>query len=246
MIKEGNLMHSTTWLHLAARKSLTVVFVVALSANADGQTVPPGGATKPKPVDVETQPACAEAEFKQACASYAELLAAKDAILAGHSTPGKVTSVCLRPKTDSFFVLSIGAPTVFSKVVIDGVSAKRIPDATGTSPAIGFVTEFVDGIATTSTMPINTFGGEWSSPSTPFFLATTIDLRDFGAGESLSVNPTQMLADVIYSNRQGKKISYRLRIQRSTGRFTEQYTEEGANTPFSEHRGRCLFPAAFK
>ena len=50
----------------------------------------------------------------------------------------------------------------------------------------------------------------------------------------------QKFATDRFKNAVDKMIVYNLTIQRSTGRFIENFLEESQKTPFAERTGRCI------
>jgi hypothetical protein len=90
-------------------------------------------------------------------------------------------------------------------------------------------------------MPIWSFAGQWQFPDDPYFVATRVNQTDVaGSGGMVSVQSSQFEASVRYKNQLDKDIDYHLLIQRSTGRFSESYTNGGEKMPFSENQGRCI------
>lgn len=205
----------------------------------------PNSVSKPRPA-AKAHPACPDAEYNRACASYAELVAAKDSAIVDLTDSGSVSFVCFRPNEDSFFIFLLGGPLAWSKTVVDDTTGTRKPTLDATASSLGGVTEFVEGISDNRTMPLSLFWGDWIHPFNPLFKATQINRRKVGVDESVTVDEGQISADVTYSNRENKPIKYRLRVQRSTRRFSEEYTTEGASNPFLVQRGRCVAPSAFK
>ena len=232
------------------RGCVFVIGVCLLSqlSTLQAQTKPAVPPAKPTvKVDAPKIPTgCPDVEYQQACASYAELIAAKDPAMILRADKNFVTLVCFRPKEDSFFVFSVSVPSLWSNTVTDKLSGRTSPSPDATAAALGFVAEFVDGISGHRSMPLEMFIGDWAVPATPYFEATQINNRDLAEDESVVVTVAQITAYVNYANREDKKLNYQLRLQRSTGRYTEQYKDASSKLPFLENRGRCVSPSAFK
>jgi hypothetical protein len=75
----------------------------------------------------------------------------------------------------------------------------------------------------------------------PTFTAQNIDGEDVTQSSlsGIRIDPQQVDISRRYKSRLEKNVDYRLVIQRSTGRFSEEYTEEAAKMPFSDRTGRC-------
>jgi hypothetical protein len=195
------------------------------------------------------QISCPEAAFQRGCTSYAELVRAGDAGVRFVDTRD-MNLVCFRRDRDSFFVFNLSTP---SRISHDRTSwdkwrdagAKQSPDSGAKADGYGWVTEFTDGITSESrTMPMQQFEGKWSLPWSPIFHAQTINNEDVNDRTQLRVDDLQVQADMRYKNRHNKKsIDYELVIQRSTGRFSERFTEDREREPFSELTGRCVVPS---
>jgi hypothetical protein len=62
----------------------------------------------------------------------------------------------------------------------------------------------------------------------------------------VSIDNTQFIATMRYKNASDKDVDYTLMIQRSTGRFSETYTEEPATFPFLERKWEMRAPGERK
>jgi hypothetical protein len=198
----------------------------------------------------KAQVVCPEAAFQRGCTSFAELVKAGDTGVKLLDTRD-VNLVCFRRDRDSFFVFNLTMPsrnahdrTSWDKwKEVGGV--KQSPDSGAKADGYGWVTEFTDGINSESrTMPMQQFEGKWTLPWSPVFRAHAINNEEVNDKTQLRVDDLQVQADMRYKSRRNKKnVEYELLIQRSTGRFSERYTEEREREPFTELTGRCVVPS---
>jgi hypothetical protein len=185
---------------------------------------------------------CPDAIYQKACDSYAELLKAKDDGVRINVGQGGVALVCFRKDADSFFVFRLGGP-LWTKGHFDADKKTYLPDHDAVSWQVGTVVEFVDGISQNRTMHLQVFSGDWSLPDDPTFVADKINLQATDNNlSSLAVDRRQVSGTLRYKNALNKNMDYGLVIQRSTGRFTETYTQEGEQIPTLEQQGRCIVP----
>jgi hypothetical protein len=162
-----------------------------------------------------------------------------------------VNLVCFRRDRDSFFVFNLSTPsrsarerTAWDKWREVG-AGKQAPDSGAKADGYGWVVEYNDGINSESrTMPMQQFEGKWSVPWSPVFRAQTINNEEVNDRTLLRVDDLQLQADMRYKSRNSRKsIDYELLVQRSTGRFSERYTEDKQREPFTELTGRCVVPS---
>jgi hypothetical protein len=185
---------------------------------------------------------CPDKDSAKACASFLELWRASDEGVRPDVSANGVAYVCFRQPDDEFFVFSLDGPLF--QMHFDPETKKRVPVDSAVSRRFGFVRGFKDGIAESSITPITMFSGNWTYIGEPFFVATRINVTNIppegdDSGSGINIDPWQVSAQLRYKSRLDKNIDYRLVIQRSTGRFSESYTEESAKVPFSERTGRC-------
>jgi hypothetical protein len=184
---------------------------------------------------------CPDPLAVKACNSFSELRRAGDDGVRASVSEGGIAYVCFRQPEDEFFVFALAAP-IFRKTHLDPQTKKRSPDDDAVSRQTGFVSAYVNGIADFGSIPLSTFSGDWRVLfGSSWFEAQRINNVDISDPKTagLSVDPSQVYAAFRYKNRFDKDLDYRLVIQRSTGRFSETYTEESAKVPFSEKNGRC-------
>jgi hypothetical protein len=210
---------ATTWLTAAQQKP---------------PTSPPKGATT-------FNFRCPDSLAEKACKSFEELWRAGDEGLRPPSVRDSVAYVCFRQPRDAFFVVFIYGP-VFTQKHYDPYLKKLIPDDDASSIEPGYIRAFVDGIEDEQAGPVHRFSGEWTYlVGDLLFSAKRMDSKDVSDSDTVgfSIDPQQVSAAVQYTNQLGKPVNYKMVIQRSTGRFSEKYTEESEKVPFSETTGRC-------
>jgi hypothetical protein len=126
---------------------------------------------------------CPDPEAKQSCASYKELLRAKDAGLpsAGY--------VCFRKNVDEFFVFKLSEP-YFHKHW-DSKSKRMVIDDNSGVPAHGITSSYKDGILDSDAMPGMFFSGVWRMfQDQPFFYSDRINFeRTDAASEVVMISP---------------------------------------------------------
>jgi len=196
------------------------------------------------------QISCPETAFQRGCTSYAELVKAGDSGVRLVDARD-VNLVCFRRDRDSFFVFNLSTPsrsardrTAWDKWR-EVAGGKQSPDSGAKADGYGWVVEYNEGINSESrTMPMQQFEGKWSVPWSPVFRAQTINNEEVNDRTLLRVDDLQVQADMRYKSRNSRKsIDYELLVQRSTGRFSERYTEDKQREPFSELTGRCVVPS---
>jgi hypothetical protein len=75
------------------------------------------------------------------------------------------------------------------------------------------------------------------------FISEVINLEkqdEANPASSVVIDDSQIAIHQTYKNPLDKKISYTLTIQRSTGRFSENFLRESEQIPFAQDVGRCL------
>jgi hypothetical protein len=228
--RNASVLHRT----ILAAAAMLVLLGLPLSALRDDQQ---SAAKKP------TSPAfvCPDLAAAKSCKSFIELHKAGDEGVRSSVSNGGVAYVCFRQPEDEFFVLVLDGPAFFKKH-LDLDTKKLVPDDDATASGRGAVRGFVNGIQDYAAVPINSFSGEWTALFGEMsFAARRINLNNIVDAEfaGIYVDEQQVNASFRYKNRFEKAIDYRLAIQRSTGRFSEKYTDESAKVPFSERTGRC-------
>jgi len=86
------------------------------------------------------------------------------------------------------------------------------------------------------------FSGKWHDPLEQMFIATSINFKDdlfYSDHYVLSINKIQINPSYRYKRKTGRTFYYRLIIQRSTGRFSEKFTEDQAACSSLEYDGHC-------
>ena len=184
-----------------------------------------------------THPAftCPDPLAAESCKSFKELYEAGDEGVTLYALQGYA---CFRQNEDQFFVLTLNRPSF--RMHYDRDSKSIVPDDDGTASGIGFISGYSKGVRDTSIMPIYKFTGDWT-PFGPRLTATKINGEDIPdpTHNGLWVDAEQINAVWRFKNRFDKDVGYQLSIQRSTGRFTETYTENPSKVPFVEEHGRC-------
>jgi hypothetical protein len=212
--------------------------VCTIGRTADAQVA----AKKPEAPPVNF--VCPDPLAAKACKSFTELRDAGDQTLSLRvpASANGIDLACFRQPDDEFFIIALNGPS-FANTHLDPRSGKKVPDDAATSAIVGFVGAFVNGINDPESIPIHMFSGDWTYMlGELFFSATRIDGKNVSNDDStgFSIDPQQILVGVRYKNRLDNTIDYRLAIQRSTGRFSERYTEQTAKIPFSDRSGRCV------
>lgn len=167
--------------------------------------------------------------------SFAELLSVKDQdILAAMQDPH--TYVCYRRNKDEFLMASFGPEArAWTWTPVKGDSDQE----EALEPV--FVSDYVDG----ATDPLGvglTVVGKWTrrkdSPTFPSFNAfdRPVDPNDTTHTSTVNINTDEFRLEETFQNVAGGVTNYALTIRRSTGRFTETYSDKGALT---EYDGRC-------
>jgi hypothetical protein len=237
------------------RRALLWILLVGVVLSFDlaaqkpaNKTATPSPATQ-QPVPQKPMSTCPDTTYQKACDSYAELVKAGDESVRTHATSGGLAYVCFRQGEDQFFIIELRGPSNWSKNYVDA-NGKVVPaDDAESEEVLGLARGFVNGIRDNSMMPISLFRGRWSFPFDPSFSAQKLNntdnatpgfFADANKTSGLLADSQQVEAFIRYPNRLDKKMDYRLVIQRSTGRFSESFTEEGKQIPFSENQGRCM------
>jgi hypothetical protein len=180
---------------------------------------------------------CPDPLAAEACKSFEELYKAGDKGLTLASR-WETGYVCFRQNEDQFFVLTLNKPLF--PLHWDKETKSPIPDDDATAYGFGSVNAYSNGVNDFSIMPIFEFAGRWT-PAGPTLSATRINGEDNPdpTHNGISVDPEQINATWRFKNRFDKDVDYHLVIQRSTGRFTETYTEPPSHVAFAEQHGRC-------
>jgi hypothetical protein len=181
---------------------------------------------------------CPDTKAKQACDSFAELLKAKDSDIPASGY------ACFRPEDDEFFVVEFTQPSFVW--TIDPDTKKRTIPQGSKSIATGSMTSFRNGVTDSSVLPTFFFLGSWRPlwDNESVFASEQVNFQDAQAGElsTITITGSQLsVNDYPYTNRSDKKVEYNLTLQRSTGRFSENYKYVGDSVPFLEHSGRCVW-----
>lgn len=183
---------------------------------------------------------CPDAEAKQACKSYEELLKAKDS---GLQDDGYV---CFRKNQDEFFVVSFGKPHFLTRW--DKDQKKMVVDTEYTPSGYGSAHAYKNGIADSSTMPHLNFAGKWHPPifdgETGTFVSENINFKKQDEEDKdvgISIDDEQVSVLYKYENKLDDTVRYELTIQRSTGRFSETYQKVKQQIPFLENIGYCAY-----
>ena len=182
---------------------------------------------------------CPDPQAEKACKSYQELREAGDQSV--RVLRGEIAFACFRRPEDVFFVWHVTPPPVVSRTRGDDQLQESVSENVA-YPSTGSLNGFIDGIERTASVPIHFFEGEWKMGVGGYwFSATRLDGKTVANTESfgLWIDPLQITASVRYKNEIAMNIDYRLVIQRSTGRFSEKYTDQSAKLPISEMVGRC-------
>lgn len=197
-----------------------------------GQEKPARKAAKP----VSPSFVCPDSESQKACKSYDELVKAKDDGLPSHGY------VCFRKNQDDVFVISFSKPVFRTHWNAD--SKKYSFDDQQKLYGFGSAQTYRDGVQDDSVMPSLSFDGTWTIlAGSPMFVSDQInfkskDEKDKDVG--VSIYDSQLIIVYKYQNKADKNMTYNLTIQRSTGRFSEHFQEEGEKLPFIEGTGRCI------
>jgi len=184
--------------------------------------------------------ACPDPEYEQACKSYEELLKARDEAV----TPaaGNTRFVCFRKKTDEFLVIYFSTP-IFSKKW-DQQLQQLVVDPTATYQGLGTVHTFKDGVLEGSAAPSMIFVGKWiAGYDGGTFVSNVIDFHkqdETNPASSVVIDDSQITVNQTFKNKLDKNIKYTLTIQRSTGRFSENFLQESEQIPFLQNVGRCV------
>ncbi len=228
------------------RVLLCVLLLTVLCAKLSiGQTNNPVKKAAPK-----TQPIsffCPDPDAGQACKSYQELVKAKDAGLYEDAY------YCFRKKQDQFFFVWFSKP--YFRKHWDSENKRMWPDKDATSAGRGSAGTFTNGVEDYSAMPRLFFNGTWlpwalsGQADTGLFSSTSVNHAEHKDGDPVvvTIDDTQFsITGLKYQNTVGKAIRYNLTIQRSTGRFTESFSEalqgdETKQVPFAESTGRCIY-----
>ena len=180
---------------------------------------------------------CPDAEAQQSCKSYQELVKAKDKSLPDDAY------FCFRKKEDEFFAFRFSRPIFLQHW--DKDAKQMVPDDTP-RPGWGYAHTYKDGVQDSTKMPTLTFSGQWMplSGSASVFTSDSLnfkkqDEKDHDLG--VSIDETQVALELKYQNRSDKTIHYTLTIQRSTGRFAENFREEAEKMSFIENTGYCVY-----
>jgi hypothetical protein len=97
-------------------------------------------------------------------------------------------------------------------------------------------------------MPFLFFSGQWQPPilysESGSFISDKINSKKQDENDrnvSVSIEETQVNIGYKYPNKLDKTIQYTLTIQRSTGRFAENFQLGADKLAFSENTGYCVF-----
>src|SRR5262245_47399785 len=135
-------------LKIAGAALVVLVVTSPLVAQQRGATPAPASSSS-KPTTPSF--ACPDRLAETACRSFSELLKAGDD--AFYTGAYDVVYACFRPKEDSFFLFKLVGPD-FRKTHYDTLLKKTVPDDDATSPGLGSIRGFVNGIEDTSSTPI--------------------------------------------------------------------------------------------
>jgi hypothetical protein len=222
---------------------LLTLFLLATALQCQQRAPSPDTKTNPPPVQKkaksESQFPCPDPLATVSCKSFVELYKAGDEAV--QPTVNYTSYACFRQNIDEFFIVQFQNP-MFFKTHLDKFTGKQVPDDDATVPGSGHIHAFVNGIQDNSTAPIYMFAGSWTYIFEPEFAATSINFqKDMPDTEhyGVLVDSSKFSAAFRYKNKMDKNIDYDVVIQRSTGRFSETYTEEQGKFPFLEHNGYC-------
>lgn len=186
---------------------------------------------------------CPDAEAKQACMSYRELLDAKDSGLIDELDD---TYVCFRKSTDEFFVIAYSNPT-FGKVWNPNLK-RMVLDSTKRPEGSGYAESYKDGIEDSTVMPSIFFAGFWIPYPQPggVFVSDEINFEKQKPGQAsnVSVSQSQVYLQYEYQNISNEPMEYNLTIQRSTRRYSEHFQEKAKQIPILENTSRCVYHKA--
>ncbi len=220
---------------------ISIVGLVATKVAAGQATVSKQSVTQQTAKGRNAQFTCPDSFAAEACKSFEELYRAGDeGVYVEAASVSKNTGyVCFRRGSDEFFVIWLTQPSFLKH--LDGETHKLVPNDDATDSGLGHIYAFAHGIEDFSLQPSFYFLGIWSEPLAPTFEAMKIDGQEISDPDhfGFAVDPYQFSAARRYKNRAGKDIDYKLVIQRSTGRFSESFTEDSAKFPFLETNGRC-------
>jgi hypothetical protein len=162
------------------------------------------------------------------CASFNEMLAAKDADLISEISPPNRSFVCLRKAEDTFIVVSFKPPE----------ASDFLKTASGSYAASGRVrySRFEKGILSRYKRVF----GEWFKYSNdqadpPTFTSRT--LPKLNVAESADIDNSEVNVSYSYKNVSNEDVFYSLTIRISTRRFNESFSSKGA-LPI-ENAGYC-------
>lgn len=180
---------------------------------------------------------CPDPEAQKACKSYQELLKAKDS---GLPIEGYV---CFQKNLDVFFVVLFSRPYFPRRW--DKELKEMVVDTESNPPGHGYAQSYKDGIADSAVPPSLFFSGTWIPyPESGTFTSNEVNFKKQDTSDAdvgVSIDETQFIAGYKYQNRFDKTITYKLTIQRSTGRFSESFQVESEKLPFSENSGHCIY-----
>jgi len=226
-----------------------LILVIALGVYAQAQTQPQKKTSKaPAPTPLAKKPhsaqfTCPDERAAESCKCFEELWRARDQSVRTYL--GHTAYACFENGGDRFFIVQVTDP-VFP-IHFDSQGGRAAPNAGETSEGLGSTRSFSGGIENTSTMPTSHFGGIWRAfLGDATFEATIINGQEmsadskFAADHGISIDPEQITVAWRFKNKLEKDVEYSLTMQRSTGRFSESFTEPPAKVPFLAHAGRCI------
>jgi hypothetical protein len=231
---------------------LCLVFVFSLLAAGAAA----GQSTKAKAPNAQkaskpTEPTftCPDPLATEACKYFEELYAAHDNSVGREWDSTGLEYACFRQGSDQFFTVHLSGPGRLAGM--RGFSQKGQLAQELTPIGLGRMSAFAHGVEDMSITPFLFFSGNWKGlQGWPLrnwtFEGTTDDMsKEVPPGplvDGIALDPEQFNVSWHYRNSSGKEVEYHLVIQRSTGRFTETWTEnpsEPLAVPFSANHGRC-------
>jgi hypothetical protein len=188
---------------------------------------------------------CPVPEAKKACDSYQELKRANDRTFIDIFSPTKIVFVCFRPNVDEFIIAYYKPPQWGSQQHFDKQRKKMMINEDASEPGIASTVTFKNGIQDGTVIPSALFRGIWKYHGS---LGLRFNGQDFNdkyedaiSQPLLTIDDWQLaINDYKYQNASNKTVHYNLTIQKSTGRFTENFKQEDEKFPFIDQAGRCL------
>lgn len=226
---------------MTKRAFLGFITTAMIAATCGSQTAPASktpistqdAGRHPIPVDL----VCPDPRAKQSCESYRELVEANDKEL-----PSRIDDryFCFRQEADQFFAVAFSKPL---PTKWDEERKQLVVDEASSSPGSGFAETFSNGVQDSRVVPYVFFSGTWHSYLGAWhFASDTLNFKkeDSSRMPGVTISDSQVAIQYKYENSSNVKIRYTLTIQRSTGRFAEEFQGELKSAAYS-NTGRCIY-----